>query len=179
MFLDNTSEMINILWGSVYIFEFLRKYQIISEKNFEDFIYVSRSLKGKVIGQFTTDLWNSNFVHQWEKPDCISKTEFIEESNIFKKSISFKYQKFTRLRSKISEELSKIGELSDFIVEGGKRQQEDTSLIDNLFAQPNTNLKDNDNNIVYEPITTEKKVGRNDPCPCGSGKKYKKCCGLN
>ncbi len=24
---------------------------------------------------------------------------------------------------------------------------------------------------------TEPKVGRNDPCPCGSGKKYKKCCG--
>ena len=23
------------------------------------------------------------------------------------------------------------------------------------------------------------KVGRNDPCPCGSGKKYKKCCGLS
>jgi hypothetical protein len=27
------------------------------------------------------------------------------------------------------------------------------------------------------PIRNEKKVGRNDPCPCGSGKKYKKCCG--
>ena len=26
---------------------------------------------------------------------------------------------------------------------------------------------------------TEKKVGRNDPCPCGSGKKYKNCCGKN
>ena len=25
---------------------------------------------------------------------------------------------------------------------------------------------------------TENKVGRNDPCPCGSGKKYKKCCEL-
>ena len=23
------------------------------------------------------------------------------------------------------------------------------------------------------------KIGRNDPCPCGSGKKYKKCCGAN
>jgi preprotein translocase subunit SecA len=23
------------------------------------------------------------------------------------------------------------------------------------------------------------KIGRNDPCPCGSGKKYKKCCGRN
>lgn len=26
------------------------------------------------------------------------------------------------------------------------------------------------------PITSQK-VGRNDPCPCGSGKKFKKCCG--
>ncbi len=31
---------------------------------------------------------------------------------------------------------------------------------------------------VSAPIVTERaKVGRNDPCPCGSGKKYKKCCG--
>ncbi|MBI4543839.1 MAG: SEC-C domain-containing protein [Gemmatimonadetes bacterium] len=28
------------------------------------------------------------------------------------------------------------------------------------------------------PVTAEEKVGRNDPCPCGSGKKYKKCCGV-
>jgi preprotein translocase subunit SecA len=30
-----------------------------------------------------------------------------------------------------------------------------------------------------QPVTKGKKVGRNDPCPCGSGKKYKKCCGVN
>ena len=28
-------------------------------------------------------------------------------------------------------------------------------------------------------VIVGKKVGRNDPCPCGSGKKYKKCCGKN
>lgn len=28
-------------------------------------------------------------------------------------------------------------------------------------------------------VVKGKKVGRNDPCPCGSGKKYKKCCGAN
>jgi len=28
-----------------------------------------------------------------------------------------------------------------------------------------------------ETVITEEKVGRNAPCPCGSGKKYKKCCG--
>lgn len=27
------------------------------------------------------------------------------------------------------------------------------------------------------PFTSAKKVSRNDPCPCGSGKKYKQCCG--
>jgi SWIM/SEC-C metal-binding protein len=27
------------------------------------------------------------------------------------------------------------------------------------------------------PKTAEKKIGRNTPCPCGSGNKYKKCCG--
>ena len=32
---------------------------------------------------------------------------------------------------------------------------------------------------IAKPFKTEKKGGRNDPCPCGSGKKYKKCHGLN
>ncbi|HEV57869.1 MAG TPA: hypothetical protein ENN87_10305 [Phycisphaerales bacterium] len=33
---------------------------------------------------------------------------------------------------------------------------------------------------VVKTIRLEQpKVGRNDPCPCGSGKKYKKCCGKN
>ncbi|MCK9254557.1 MAG: preprotein translocase subunit SecA [Bacteroidales bacterium] len=32
---------------------------------------------------------------------------------------------------------------------------------------------------VAEPVRVEKKVGRNDPCPCGSGKKFKHCHGIN
>lgn len=28
-----------------------------------------------------------------------------------------------------------------------------------------------------KPAVAEKKVGRNEPCPCGSGKKFKNCCG--
>ncbi len=37
-------------------------------------------------------------------------------------------------------------------------------------------LSTNTNDSKPEPIQTDK-VGRNDPCPCGSNKKYKKCCG--
>ena len=33
------------------------------------------------------------------------------------------------------------------------------------------------NMIPNKPIVKAKKTGRNDPCPCGSGKKYKNCCG--
>jgi uncharacterized protein YecA (UPF0149 family) len=30
---------------------------------------------------------------------------------------------------------------------------------------------------VQQVVRGTAKIGRNDPCPCGSGKKYKKCCG--
>ena len=36
---------------------------------------------------------------------------------------------------------------------------------------------DNDNTTTKQPKVNKNKVGRNDPCPCGSGKKYKQCCG--
>ena len=32
---------------------------------------------------------------------------------------------------------------------------------------------------IVDPVAAVTKVGRNDPCPCGSGKKHKKCCGVN
>ena len=36
-----------------------------------------------------------------------------------------------------------------------------------------------DGTVKKQPIKKGQKVGRNDPCPCGSGKKYKKCCGMH
>ena len=41
---------------------------------------------------------------------------------------------------------------------------EDITDLEILLGTPKTKI-------------AEKKVGRNEPCPCGSGKKYKKCCG--
>ncbi|MDD2446437.1 MAG: preprotein translocase subunit SecA [Tissierellia bacterium] len=43
-----------------------------------------------------------------------------------------------------------------------------------------TNMDSKSNSASNKTVVNkEKKVGRNDPCPCGSGKKYKKCCGAN
>ncbi len=45
-------------------------------------------------------------------------------------------------------------------------------------ANPTT-ASHGDDTVKKQPVrkTAAQKVGRNDPCPCGSGKKYKKCCG--
>jgi preprotein translocase subunit SecA len=36
-----------------------------------------------------------------------------------------------------------------------------------------------DGTVAPKQAKADEKIGRNDPCPCGSGKKYKKCCGAN
>jgi len=43
-----------------------------------------------------------------------------------------------------------------------------------LLSQSNSNTQDKSK---PQPVKVEKRVGRNDPCPCGSGKKYKNCHG--
>lgn len=55
-------------------------------------------------------------------------------------------------------------------------------LVDPEQAQPKDRLQGAQTNQGGDaqertPRKVEQKVGRNDPCPCGSGKKYKKCCG--
>ena len=44
-------------------------------------------------------------------------------------------------------------------------------------AKPTMATGAGDGSEENHPVVNDKKVGRNDPCPCGSGKKYKKCCG--
>ena len=48
-------------------------------------------------------------------------------------------------------------------------------------AKPTSEGFEGDTRRAKEPVrkAAAQKVGRNDPCPCGSGKKYKKCCGFN
>jgi preprotein translocase subunit SecA len=63
-----------------------------------------------------------------------------------------------------------------------------TAMIYKVEMQPTTanrlpttamNLKTNkdDGAVGRSPLAVSGRVGRNDPCPCGSGKKYKKCHG--
>ncbi|MBP8645692.1 MAG: SEC-C domain-containing protein [Syntrophobacteraceae bacterium] len=53
----------------------------------------------------------------------------------------------------------------DFIIGIEPHKLEDISDMERLLSAPRPIIR------------ADNKAGRNDPCPCGSGKKYKKCCG--
>jgi len=51
------------------------------------------------------------------------------------------------------------------------------SRPDTTFTQPPANAPQAETPGAHRPVRVIAQPGRNDPCPCGSGKKYKKCCG--
>jgi len=56
-------------------------------------------------------------------------------------------------------------------------REEEDRLGDALFASDYDEPDPTSFPPPISPLQSSGKVGRNDPCPCGSGKKYKKCCG--
>lgn len=54
-----------------------------------------------------------------------------------------------------------------------QRLQERKKRTDAVVSSDEPPLPD----VPVEQAHGERAVGRNDPCPCGSGKKFKKCCG--
>jgi preprotein translocase subunit SecA len=77
-----------------------------------------------------------------------------------------------------------FGEMSDRIKTEALMRLFRMQIVQNEDA---INIRKEQKNLVYnkreggdgapQQFHREQKVGRNDPCPCGSGKKYKKCCG--
>lgn len=57
-----------------------------------------------------------------------------------------------------------------FHVQAEKAPERERVVVETATNAPNDSLK-------KEPVKNNKKAGRNDLCPCGSGKKYKNCCG--
>ena len=55
-------------------------------------------------------------------------------------------------------------------------QEKEEEDYHNVFDEENKDMYDDWEEPVQTVVRTEPKIGRNDSCPCGSGKKYKKCC---
>ena len=94
------------------------------------------------------------------------------------------YNLFSAMIEKINEEVISFLMRADIPVQDADNVREhrarglDRSKLreqrNDLLSQSHSNTQQKE---VTQPIRVEKKVGRNDPCPCGSGKKYKNCHG--
>lgn len=74
-----------------------------------------------------------------------------------------------RFNQDVCEKLFRVRPVSDLDMERLERRRR--------LEQQRMVLSRGEEEERKKPVRREQKVGRNDPCPCGSGKKYKKCCG--
>ena len=77
------------------------------------------------------------------------------------------------------------------VIDGQERRRSARAMELALMAEDHAEMENSEVDPVespswidlFQPQTPfrrkERKIGRNEPCPCGSGKKYKKCCGMN
>lgn len=171
-----------LIWGLVYFSEFLQEVNIISASDLTYFIKLSEKLKANFMGEHYRGLWKYDFIHRWaNKPNSISEAEFEAESRIFKASYSFKGESFEEYKELIAEDLKALGTMSQGIINSARKFEKDINKWKGMisrFMEDDDEFETSTVSKTYDAeIRTDPKVGRNDPCPCGSGKKYKKCCG--
>ena len=81
------------------------------------------------------------------------------------------YEMFAEMTERIkSEVLTRVFKVQ-------VRSEEEAEKISRKSRRPV--VYNRGNGESQRPVKKSKKIGRNEPCPCGSGKKYKKCCGVN
>lgn len=148
------SNMIAALYGSFYVYDFLFQLGLINEFSHREALTIIRSLK-RFIHHPRERIWRNGFTKNWAKPDAATDIEFEADRKLLEDSFAIVFQ-HERKKESFEESVDK--------------------LLNKLA--PSVSKNEKKPNVEPKWITTPKvKVGRNEPCNCGSGKKYKNCCG--
>jgi tetratricopeptide (TPR) repeat protein len=119
------------------------------------------------IGLMIGDVGTGNFKNLYSLIEKLYDLGYVDLS------IEGDYENFIKNTEEIEgleysvQTLTQIYSGAHFCEEMEDEDQEDENSLLSHFTEPK---------VIQMPITSVK-VNRNDPCPCGSGKKYKKCCG--
>jgi SEC-C motif len=141
--------------GAFYVYDFLQKIGLINELAHTNAIAALNKISGH-IQNFGDQLWKNGFIKNWQKPDGMSDSLYLALMEGIEKGYTTSYEYPYRNYQEEAEITNR--ELDKAIMAKAAKM--------NFAEEPN-----------YVPVRTEPKIGRNDPCTCGSGKKYKKCCG--
>ena len=144
----------------------------------------SRALKEKILGILEKTGFSQKDFEAKERE--VGSEKFLEAiRSLCLKIFDFYWishlEEMEHLRDKVSlRAYGQLDPLVEYKNEGFKLFRNLLSAIESTIAQTISKIQ-----IIKEPVRPQpvvfqsipkKKIGRNDPCPCGSGKKYKKCC---
>jgi len=130
----------------------------------------TRHLEQMVMLQTVDNLWKDHLLSMDHLKEGIGLRGYAQQNPliVYKKE---GYEMFQDMISRVKEET--LGVLY-------RIQIARPDMIDDLSQpkEPDLVFSHGEESAKKKPIKrSEKKIGRNAPCPCGSGKKYKKCCG--
>lgn len=90
MILDYRFESVLVLWGSSYVYDFLRKAALIEEALHDKAKGIIKQLKKALMGENLTDLWEYAFVHRWKRAESVTELEEKAEKEKFEAFYSVK-----------------------------------------------------------------------------------------
>lgn len=158
LFGSNQLEIFGKVWGLDFVFDFFHQQQLLSSGHHEQMMENINHFRAEMMRTANSDLWQMTFVFNWPKTNnsVVDPSDRDLFDGTFGNSV-------LEAEEKINAHLSNY-QTPERIT---KELKQKDSRENNPFSMWGTT----------KPIVREEpKVGRNDLCPCGSGKKFKKCC---
>jgi preprotein translocase subunit SecA len=152
---------------------------------------VIRSFEKNVTLALIDDAWKEHLREMDELKQSVQNAVYEQKDPL----LVYKFEAFNLFRSMLAT-VNK--EIVSFLFRGGIAVQQSAGEVEEAKPQPKTDMRqmrtskpelvgDGSGLPEFEdtrelqkqtPVRVEQKIGRNDPCPCGSGKKYKSCHGI-
>lgn len=155
---SNDLEIFGKVWGLDYVFSFLHHHQLLSGEKYVNMIENISFFRNEIMRDAGGSLWQMMFVFNWPRTNnyvvdpseqrLFNGTYGVDLEKAYKQV--YKYCSIYFIPERIKKEL-KLNNSIDF-------NRMPISQETNPYVKP------------------ESDIGRNELCPCGSGKKYKKCC---
>lgn len=132
------------------------------------------------------DLWKEQLREMDDLKQSVQNASYEQKDPL----LIYKFESF-ELFKKMIQKINK--DVGSFLIKGDVFMQNDTSLREAKMPRgiDRSQMKEERGDMLSQsqsdtrerqkpqPVKVEKRVGRNDPCPCGSGKKFKHCHGKN
>ena len=152
----STEEVINHIYDIV-VTDYNKKLEDVPEEIQNDF---EKSISLRIIDKY----WMDQLDAMEELKEGVGLRGYAQNNPLQVYALEG-FQMFDNMMASIN------AEISTFLLNAEVRQNLEREEVKNIQTN------DGDKASKKQPKKSEKKVGRNDPCPCGSGKKYKQCCG--